>query len=75
MAQLVEAIEDQDAHETLDDIYRRLLARDTDWAGVFAHQPAIFFLGRLGQAYVEQQVLASREYWEKKAASGQEMGT
>lgn len=75
MAQLVEAIEDQFARETLDGIYRRLLMRDTDWAGVFAYQPAIFFLERLGQAFVEQQVLASREYWEKRAASDQELGT
>lgn len=62
MAQLTEAVEDRRAREALADIYRRLLHREPDWAGVFAYQPLIYLEASRGQALIEQSILASVEY-------------
>lgn len=62
MAQFVEAIEDAEARKTLTQIYKRLLDREPDWAGIFAHQPLIYLAGARGRELVEQSVLASDEY-------------
>ncbi len=66
MGQLAEAIEDRHAREELDEIYRRLLGRQADWIGIFMYQPVIFLSGPFGRQLVEQAVLASREYRERK---------
>jgi hypothetical protein len=66
MGQLIEAIEDIHARAELDDIYGRLLGRRADPVGIFAYQPFIFLLGAFGRELVEQAVLASPEYRERK---------
>ena len=67
MGQLIEAVEDTHARAELDDIYNRLLGRRVDPIGIFAFQPFIFLLGAFGRQLVEQAVLASPEYRERKA--------
>jgi len=72
MAQLVEAVDDRKARESLTGIYQRLLGRRPDWAGIFAYQPWIFLEGDRGKILVEQSILASEEYRKKKAAKRKE---
>ena len=50
----------------LAEIYVRLLDREPDWAGIFAHQPLVFMEGFRGLAFVEQSILASAEYRRKQ---------
>jgi hypothetical protein len=66
MAQLVEAVEDKESRKSLTKIYQRLLGREPDWAGIFAHQPWIYLEGARGRELVEQAVLASDEYRRKR---------
>ncbi len=66
MGQLIEAIEDSRARQELDEIYDRLLGRKADPIGIFAFQPFVFLLGAFGRQLVEQAVLSSQEYRERK---------
>lgn len=69
MAQLREAIEDEESRAAIAEMYARLLDREPDWAGIFAHQPLVFMEGFRGLAFVEQSILASAEYRRKQLQS------